>query len=502
MKVMSFNCRGLAGPKKKSALIRVLTLEHPDMILLQETLGEGFIIKERLENWLSGWFFVTMDVKGRSGGLAVGWKSSAMKVLTAWGMESVLGVELMSVDLGISLKVINIYGPYLNRITFWQRGIVYLSQLSDPRPDEPWIQHWRRAHSFGLEPHVAEALNLYINELVQAHIHLIDQEDELIWDMDPNGRYTPKARYIKLSSLDEQREIEWWWRPLWKIKCPAKVKIFMWSAMEGKVPTWDILQKRNFNGPGWCVLCKRAQESITHLFISCSFAVEVWKYCSSLVGGNLRWEGDLVGRAWDSWWRRTPLTKHKFLPLLVIWGIWLARNKAIFHDKPSLPEHIGALAVGIFNSFPEHVRAAKQRRDLVVEIDRSVPWGFFDGAAQHNRCGGGALLYLSDSHFFVLSFGMGEGSNNYAELMSLKLLLIFAVEKGCLKLNVFGDSMNVINWISMTQECRNMRLDILISSVRMVLQSIDSFSCRHVYRENNQEADLASKEGLQMALGT
>jgi len=119
MKVMSFNCRGLAGPKKKSALKRVLTLEHPDVILLQETLGEGDIIKEHLESWFTGWSFVTLDVRGRSGGLAVGWRTSALKVISAWGMESVLGVEVMSVELGISLLVINIYGPYLNRIPFW-----------------------------------------------------------------------------------------------------------------------------------------------------------------------------------------------------------------------------------------------------------------------------------------------------------------------------------------------------------------------------------------------
>ena len=50
MKILSFNCRGLAGPVKKSAFVRVLTLEHPDLILLQETLGVGEVIKEMLEN--------------------------------------------------------------------------------------------------------------------------------------------------------------------------------------------------------------------------------------------------------------------------------------------------------------------------------------------------------------------------------------------------------------------------------------------------------------------
>ena len=72
MKILSFNCRGLAGPGKKSAFIRVLTLEHLDVILLQETLGAGEVIRERLESWILGWSFFTLDARGRSEGLAVG----------------------------------------------------------------------------------------------------------------------------------------------------------------------------------------------------------------------------------------------------------------------------------------------------------------------------------------------------------------------------------------------------------------------------------------------
>ena len=117
---MSFNCWGLAGPKKKSAFKRVLTLEHPDVILLQETLGLGDIIKERLESWLTGWYFVTLDVRGRSGGLDVGWKLCAAKLINSWGMDSVLGAELLSVDLGTSITVINVYGPYVNHVPFWE----------------------------------------------------------------------------------------------------------------------------------------------------------------------------------------------------------------------------------------------------------------------------------------------------------------------------------------------------------------------------------------------
>ena len=72
MKIMSFNCRGLASPLKRPTLRRVVDVEHPDILLLQETLGGGDVIKEKFESWFLGWTFVTLDVRGRSGGLAMG----------------------------------------------------------------------------------------------------------------------------------------------------------------------------------------------------------------------------------------------------------------------------------------------------------------------------------------------------------------------------------------------------------------------------------------------
>ena len=98
--------------------------------------------------------------------------------------------------------------------------------------------------------------------------------------------------------------------------------------------------------------------------------------------------------------------------------------------------------------------------------------------------------------------GLGAGTNNFAEILSLKLLLIFAIEKGIKRLTVLGDSMNVINWTNQTQACRNVRLANILHYIQTVIQTFDSFSCRHVYRENNQKADQASKEGLLLELGT
>ena len=54
MKPMSLNCRGLAGPEKRSALRRVVDSDRPDILLLQENLGAAEEIKFRLESWFGG----------------------------------------------------------------------------------------------------------------------------------------------------------------------------------------------------------------------------------------------------------------------------------------------------------------------------------------------------------------------------------------------------------------------------------------------------------------
>ena len=72
-----------------------------------------------MESWLPSWSFITLDVKGRSRVLAVRWRICKLKLVGSWGMDSVLCVEVLSVDLGITFKVINIYGPYQNRVPFW-----------------------------------------------------------------------------------------------------------------------------------------------------------------------------------------------------------------------------------------------------------------------------------------------------------------------------------------------------------------------------------------------
>ena len=119
MKVMSFNCRGLASPLKKSSLRRLVELNQPDVILLQETLGCSEVVIRVLETLLPGWIFVAVDARGRSGGLASGWKVQSCRCDCSWGINSGVGLVVWDSVLGKALTILNIYGPYLNRASFW-----------------------------------------------------------------------------------------------------------------------------------------------------------------------------------------------------------------------------------------------------------------------------------------------------------------------------------------------------------------------------------------------
>jgi len=34
---------------------------------------------------------------------------------------------------------------------------------------------------------------------------------------------------------------EWWFKPFWKLKNPAKSRLLFWCILRNKVPTWDNL---------------------------------------------------------------------------------------------------------------------------------------------------------------------------------------------------------------------------------------------------------------------
>eukprot|EP00253_Pinus_taeda_P017589 PITA_17589 len=120
MKVLSFNCRGIASPEKKLAL-RLLQKEPIDLVFLQETLGVVDIISPLMESMLPGWHFQAIDVNGRSGGIALGYNPRSINLMGTWGGIGFIGADIYPTEMGTEIRMINIYGPYHHRENLWER---------------------------------------------------------------------------------------------------------------------------------------------------------------------------------------------------------------------------------------------------------------------------------------------------------------------------------------------------------------------------------------------
>jgi exonuclease III len=120
MKHLTFNCRGLENPQKKSALKWLVFLYQPDAVLFQETLADKAVATKIITALISGWVFLGLDAKGRSGVLVIIWRSRCIKLLNSLAFDSSLGGDFLVEGIGKVITIINVYGPHTDQISFWE----------------------------------------------------------------------------------------------------------------------------------------------------------------------------------------------------------------------------------------------------------------------------------------------------------------------------------------------------------------------------------------------
>lgn len=91
--------------------------------------------------------------------------------------------------------------------------------------------------------------------------------------------------------------------------------------------------------------------------------------------------------------------------------------------------------------------------------------------------------------FHLFSLGLGKGSNNWAELTALTVLLKIAIEKRVDYLQVYGDS-KIINGQSSLQ---NVGLQAVMEQISDMRNRYHIVFVAHIFREQNSKADSLSK---------
>ena len=89
------------------------------------------------------------------------------------------------------------------------------------------------------------------------------QPDVLIWPKERSGQYSVKSGYSLLhesppSDPVQTEEVEarkLFWRRIWKLRIPEKIKHFMWKSCTNSLPTKTNLLKRTITQDPVCHLC-------------------------------------------------------------------------------------------------------------------------------------------------------------------------------------------------------------------------------------------------------
>ncbi|CAL1355220.1 unnamed protein product [Linum trigynum] len=116
----------------------------------------------------------------------------------------------------------------------------------------------------------------------------------------------------------------------------------MWMVFYKKILTLDNLKKRGFNLPNRCALCKDEEESVNHLFVSCTFANETWNLMRPFVRieDSICKVSDVADRLMI-WQHHKPADPSQWSSRVFLhafcWKLWLERNSRVFSDSENSP---------------------------------------------------------------------------------------------------------------------------------------------------------------------
>ena len=146
------------------------------------------------------------------------------------------------------------------------------------------------------------------------------------------------------------------WKAIWGLKCPSKVRHFMWRACKNILPTNLCLCIRKVSIGDECGLCRMVKSS-GHALWGCWLADAVWKEARISLPRGCQPYRDFIDVVWKFWEER----KEGVLERLActVWCIWKNKNVAKFEGKCKDARKIMTEATALVKEFSEQVGAPK-----------------------------------------------------------------------------------------------------------------------------------------------
>ncbi|KAE8679585.1 NFU domain protein 1 [Hibiscus syriacus] len=160
-----------------------------------------------------------------------------------------------------------------------------------------------------------------------------ESSDGLIWKDSGDGMFTVSSCVKKCVIGSE--EVQFWMKVVWRGLLPPRVETLLWQIVQQKLVVETELARRGIQGIDdvLCPLCKKVDESSSHLFFSCSVVWALWnKFLQLWTFSSVLHEDTktfLLG--WEELKPNSAI--WSFIPGVVIWTIWKTINFIVFEGE-------------------------------------------------------------------------------------------------------------------------------------------------------------------------
>ena len=174
-------------------------------------------------------------------------------------------------------------------------------------------------------------------------ISSMNPTDSQVWAKTPNGIFSVKSAYkVAVRHLEVLKGIEGRpgcfntskmetiWKLIWSLKCPNKVKHFLWCACKNALPTKQCLMHRKVVKEDKCDLCGEC-ESSGHILWGCKVTKETWSETSFKLDRLDRPPKDFLNVVWLLMASSGEKDWEKFA--VTAWLLWNNRNSVRFGGK-------------------------------------------------------------------------------------------------------------------------------------------------------------------------
>jgi ribonuclease HI len=160
-------------------------------------------------------------------------------------------------------------------------------------------------------------------------------------------------------------------------------------------------------------------------------------------------------------------------------------------------ERVLFLSIAAVTSYsPQKTQHSIKHTVHILPHNRIIGW--FDGAAQLNGdlSGAGGVIKVNEHTVYKWTLNCGGGTYTRVEILGAWAALSLAHRVSIIDFHVIGDSKIVIEWLNNKGYLRVISIDCWKEKIKELFNHFSIITFAHVYREENLEDDILSKNAL------